>query len=99
MNWTSLWSLLGYIAAAGAGITLIVAAALGQPFEARYFAWGAWGVASTAIAWISGAVAQPRILGTKPLILGADVTRIPMIPWLIIAGLFVAAVVVSFITF
>jgi hypothetical protein len=97
MNVTSIASLFGFVIMLGAGTTTALAGGLSEPVNDRALAFGLWAIAATVILWISGAGARPRFHQPGPMILGADVTRIPVAPWVLVLSLLAVPVSVSLI--
>jgi hypothetical protein len=87
------WVGFGFALAAGIA-AIVVGVIIGY---AGLIAIGAWAVVSTIIAWSSGAKASPTGDPFKKSF-GATVKEIDTVPWLIIAGLFVVALIIAFAT-
>jgi hypothetical protein len=77
-----------------AGVAALVAAIVLK--QVAYGAWGVAFVAGSIIAFVSGAKGRPDGAISPPTI-GAKFENIPMWAWLIIAGLCVAATVLTFV--
>lgn len=76
----------------------VVAIVVGASIEyAGLIAIGAWGVIASIIAWVSGAKSSPDVNPFKKSF-GATVKEIDTVPWLIIAVLFVLALIIAFAT-
>jgi 4-hydroxybenzoate polyprenyltransferase len=84
----------GVVAGIVAGLALIVGAIVTK--HVALAAWGVTGVAGSIIAAVSGAKARPDGSISPPTI-GAVFTEIPSGAWAVIALLFVASVVMTFI--
>ena len=97
MNVTSIASLFGFVVVIGTGAATALAGGLSQPVNERALAYGLWAIAAAVILWISGAGARPRFHQPGPMILGADVTRIPVAPWLVVLSLLAVPVSVTLI--
>jgi hypothetical protein len=95
LGWLPAW--LGFVLLVGAGVVLIVAGVIGTTERPGFIAFGVAAIASAVIAWWSGAKAEPRVdpFGGS---FGAVVSRIEQIPWLIIFGLFLIAVLITIFT-
>lgn len=96
---------LGFILMLAASVAAIVGGAAIKEF--KVIPVGAAGVICTIIAWVAGAVSKPatnpdlpgdddRPRRDDPDTLGGVASKITLVPWLIIAALVVAAVVVTF---
>ncbi|MPZ48134.1 MAG: hypothetical protein GEU75_02285 [Dehalococcoidia bacterium] len=86
---------VGFGLAIAAGVACIIVGAM-QPY-AGLIAIGAAAVISSIIAWVSGAKSTPSVNPFKKSF-GATIKEIEMIPWLIIFGLFVVAVLIAILT-
>jgi hypothetical protein len=93
LGWLPDWLGFTLIIAAGA-LSIVVGAMQG---DAGFLAFGAAGIAGAIIAWVSGATSKPKV-GISSRSFGGTVERIPMVPWIVIFGLFVAAVVIGLAT-
>lgn len=87
------WVGFGLIIAAG--IALVVVGAVIP--NAGAIAFGVATVASAVIGWVSGASSKPRVNPFKREF-GGTVKEIEQVPWLLIAGAYVAAVIVAILT-
>jgi hypothetical protein len=95
LGWLPAW--LGFVFGLAAGVILIIIGAVGDTERAGLIALGVATILSVGIAWWSGTSAEPR-LNPKDKSLGAYLSRIEQIPWLIILGLFVIAVIIFLAT-
>jgi len=95
LGWLPAW--LGFVLGLAAGLILIVIGIVGDTERAGLIAFGVAALASVGIAWWSGSRQEPRIK-PKEKSLGAYLSRIEQIPWLIILGLFVIAVIIVLAT-
>jgi hypothetical protein len=95
LGWLPAW--LGFVLVIGAGVVLIVAGIIGNTERPGFIAFGIAAIASAVIAWWSGAKAEPRVNPFEGSF-GAVVSRIEQVPWLIIFGLFLIAVLVTIFT-
>jgi len=86
---------VGFGLAIAAGVACIVVGAI-QPY-AGLIAIGIAAVISSIIAWVSGAKSTPNVNPFKKSF-GATIKKIEMVPWLIIFGLFVVAVIIALVT-
>ena len=86
---------VGFGLAIVAGIVCIAVGA-SIPY-AGLIAIGAWAIVASIIAIISGAKSTPDVNPFKKSF-GATVKEIDQIPWLIIAGLLVVAVIIAVVT-
>ena len=86
---------VGFGLAIAAGVAAIIAG--GMIEYAGLIAIGAWGIIASIIAWVSGAKSSPEVNPFKKSF-GATVKEIDTVPWLIIAGLFVVALIIAFAT-
>ncbi|MBW3577861.1 MAG: hypothetical protein KY462_09010 [Actinobacteria bacterium] len=77
------------------GVVLVIVGALGPNGGA--IAFGVATVISAIIAWVSGARSQPRVDPFKRRF-GGTVKEIDQLPWIVIFGLYVIALVVSLVT-
>jgi hypothetical protein len=93
LGWIPDW--VGFTLIILAGAVSIVMGAINE--DAGFIAFGVAAVASAIVAWVSGATSKPKI-GISSRSFGGTVERIPMIPWLVIFGLFVVAVVIGLAT-
>lgn len=95
LGWLPAW--LGFLLGAAAGVVLIIIGIVGDTERAGLIAFGIAAIVSVGIAWWSAAKAEPR---ANPLekSFGAALSRIEQIPWLIILGLFVIAVIIVLAT-
>lgn len=92
LGWLPAW--LGFALIIAAGVLAIVFGILNS--SVGLIAIGVWAVVSAIIAWAAGAKSSPRVNPFKRSF-GGVVKEIPQIPWLIIAGLLVVAVVLAFV--
>lgn len=92
LGWLPAW--LGFAMIIAAGVLAIVFGSLNA--SVGLIAIGAWALVSAVIAWAAGAKSSPRANPFKRSF-GGVVTRVPQIPWLIIAGLLVVAVILAFV--
>jgi len=93
LGWIPDW--VGFTLIILAGVVAIVVGAVQS--DAGFIAFGVATVLSAIIAWASGASSKPRI-GISNRSFGGTVERISTAPWLVIFGLFVAAVVIGLAT-
>lgn len=92
LGWLPAW--LGFMFIIAAGVLAIIFGSVSG--SVGLIAIGVWAIASSVIAWAAGAKSSPRANPFK-MSFGGVVKEIPQIPWLIIAGLFVVAVVLAFV--
>jgi hypothetical protein len=93
LGWIPDWVGFSLIILAGV-VAIVIGATQGN---AGFIAFGIAAVASGVIAWVSGATSKPKG-GISDRSFGGTVERIPMVPWVVIFGLFVAAVVIGALT-
>jgi len=82
---------LGFAMILGAGILMIVMSIISQDW--RFLPLGAWAIVSDVLALIANATTEPQADDDT---LGGAASRIAPWAWLIIAALFVIAIVVGF---
>jgi hypothetical protein len=90
----SMINFLGFICGLGAGILLIILGIMNK--SAAAIAFGVWALISVPLAWFSGAKAEPSENPFK-LKLGAKFRYVPDFVWVIIALLFVGAIVIAIV--
>ena len=92
LGWLPAW--LGFVLIIAAGAASIIFGAMDE--VAGLISVGAWAVVSAVIAWVSGATSSPRVNPFKRSF-GGVASEIPQVAWLVIAGLFVIALVLAFV--
>ena len=92
LGWLPAW--LGFVLIIAAGIAAIVVGAIQG--SAGLIAFGVAAIASAALAWWAGARSEPR---ANPFdrSFGGVVSRLDGWVWLVILGLFVAALLIAFV--
>jgi uncharacterized membrane protein HdeD (DUF308 family) len=96
LGWLPGW--LGFVLIILAGVAAIVVGAIAQPNpNAGFIAFGVAAIASSILAWWSGAKSEPR---ANPFdrSFGGIVSNVDGWVWLVVLGLFGAAVVVAILT-
>jgi hypothetical protein len=92
LGWLPAW--LGFVLIIAAGAVSIIFGAIDS--VAGLIAFGAWAIISAIVAWVAGATSSPRVNPFNRSF-GGVVSRIPQVAWLVIAGLFVVALVLAFV--
>jgi hypothetical protein len=90
LGWIPDW--VGFTLIILAGAVSIVVGAIQT--DAGFIAFGVAAVASAIIAWVTGATSKPKV-GISNRSFGGTVERISTVPWLVIFGLFVVAVIIG----
>ena len=93
LGWIPDWVGFTLIILAGA-VSIVVGVIQSDP---GFIAFGVAAVVSAIIAWVSGATSKPKI-GISSRSFGGTVEGISTVPWVVIFGLFVVAVVIGVAT-
>lgn len=93
LGWLPAW--LGFVLIILAGVAAIIVGAI-QP-SAGLIAFGIAAIASSALAWWSGAKSEPRVNPFEKSF-GGVVTRVDGWVWLVVFGLFVVVAIVAIVT-
>ncbi len=93
LGWLPAW--LGFMLIILAGVAAIVVGAI-QP-SAGLIAFGVAAIASSALAWWSGAKSEPRVNPIERSF-GGVVSRVDGWVWLVVFGLFLAASIMAIVT-
>ena len=94
LGWIPDW--VGFVLIILAGIGAVIVGAL-LPYPGAV-AFGIAAILSSIIAWIAGAVSKPHDVNPFKRSFGGKVERVPMVAWIIIFLLFLAAAIVAIVT-
>jgi len=86
---------VGFALIHGRGLILLAFGAAGP--DAGFIAWGVAVLAAAVLAWWDGARSKPKV-SLSPKTFGGVVANVDQWAWLVIFGLFVAALVIGLLT-
>lgn len=95
LGWLPGW--LGFVLIILAGIAAIVVGIIGTNVKAGFIAFGIAAIASSGLAWWSGAKSEPR---ANPFdrSFGGIVSQVDGWVWLVVFGLFLVAAIITIVT-
>ena len=92
-EWVPNW--VGFALIMVVGVILLAFGAAGP--DAGFIAWGVAVLAAAVLAWWDGARSKPKV-SLSPKTFGGVVANVDQWAWLVIFGLFVAALVIGLLT-
>lgn len=95
LGWLPGW--LGVVLIILVGIAAIVVGVIQPTVSAGFIAFGVAAIASSILAWWSGAKSEPQVNPFEPSF-GGLVTNVDGWVWLVVFGLFLAASIIAILT-
>ncbi len=92
-GWIPNW--VGFVLIMAVGVVLLAFGA--AKMDAGFIAWGIAAIAAAVLAWLDGARSKPKV-SLSPKTFGGVVANVDDWAWLIIFGMFVAALLIGIFT-